>query len=410
MDIMLYAIPVFFILIGIELLVARWQHRQLYRFSDAVSNISCGILSQVGGVFLKALTVGLYILVYEYLRLTTIPDTWWSYTLLFILVDFIYYWFHRYSHEINVFWGAHVVHHQSEDYNLSVALRQSTFQGLVSGMFYLPLAVLGFNPISFVIIGTFQTLYQFWIHTEAIDKTWGWFEYIFNTPSHHRVHHGRNPEYIDKNHGGTLIIWDRMFRTFEPERAPVVYGVTTPLASWNPIWANFDYFETLGDEMRAMRWWDRLQLLWRKPGWRPAYLGGPLTVPPVNRTEQQKYDYPQPLSLYGYVAFQYALALAGTVGTLIIAGPAPFTLNGLALAALVCLGVASLGALTENKSWAWIVEPLRLIATPAILATLFGISTPLALTAVLVFSGTALIGLFWLFRHFNKHFSMGGWK
>ena len=128
--------------------------------------------------------------------------------------------FHRYSHEINAFWGTHVVHHQSEDYNLSVALRQSAFQGVISGMFYLPLAVFGFDPIPFLLINTLQTLYQFWIHTETIHKLPRWFEYIFNTPSHHRVHHGRNPEYIDKNHGGTLIIFDRLFGTFQDEEAP----------------------------------------------------------------------------------------------------------------------------------------------------------------------------------------------
>jgi sterol desaturase/sphingolipid hydroxylase (fatty acid hydroxylase superfamily) len=131
-----------------------------------------------------------------------------------MLIDMLYYWFHRYSHEINAFWGAHVVHHQSEEYNLSVALRQSAFQGFISAIFYFPLAILGFDPVAFAILGTFQTLYQFWIHTEAIQKMPVWFEFVFNTPSHHRVHHGRNPEYIDKNHGGTLIIFDRLNQNF----------------------------------------------------------------------------------------------------------------------------------------------------------------------------------------------------
>jgi len=128
MNIMLFAIPVFFLLIGIELLFAKIQQRELYRFSDAVSNISCSIVQQVGGVFLKTLTIGVYYLLYEYARLWDVPNVWWSYILLFILIDCLYYWFHRYSHEINAFWGTHVVHHQSEDYNLSVALRQSAFQ------------------------------------------------------------------------------------------------------------------------------------------------------------------------------------------------------------------------------------------------------------------------------------------
>lgn len=400
MDIMLYAIPVFFLLIGIELLVARWQHQQLYRFGDAISNISCGIVSQVGGVFLKALTLGLYILLYNIIRntgLPAVPDTWWSYILLFISVDCLYYWFHRYSHEISAFWGAHVVHHQSEDYNLSVALRQSTFQGLISGLFYLPLAVIGFNPITFVIINTFQTLYQFWIHTETINKMPAWFEYVFNTPSHHRVHHGRNPQYIDKNHGGTLIIFDRMFGTFEPEREPVVYGVTKQLASYNPIWANFDFFKDLGKEMRPMRFWDKIVALWQKPGWRPQVLGGYQAPPPITRQEQHKYDVSVSNSANWYILFQYIFALLGTVGFLMAAGKAPFSLEGATLATLVFVSVASLGAISERKTWAKWVEPLRLVAIPAAIFLLFGISTALLLTVFSVYAAAALLGIVWFF-------------
>jgi hypothetical protein len=152
-------------------------------------------------------------------------------------VDFCYYWFHRASHRINFLWAGHAVHHQSEHYNLSVALRQGVVQSLFSWICYLPLALLGFPTWMFLIMSSLNTLYQFWIHTEFI-KRMGWFEILFNTPSHHRVHHGKNLQYIDKNYGGSLIIWDKLFGTYEREDAPSDYGTTEPLNSWDPFFAN----------------------------------------------------------------------------------------------------------------------------------------------------------------------------
>ena len=372
MNIMLFAIPVFFLLIGIELLFAKIQQKELYRFSDAVTNISCGIVQQVSGVFMKTLTIGLYYLLYQYARLWEMPNVWWSYILLFILIDCLYYWFHRYSHEINAFWGTHVVHHQSEDYNLSVALRQSAFQSLISGVFYLPLAIMGFDPIPFILINTLQTLYQFWIHTEAIDKMPAWFEYIFNTPSHHRVHHGRNPEYIDKNHGGTLIIFDRMFGTFEAEKAPVVYGVTVPLETWNPIWANFHYYNSLRKELKNMTWGERLRALVEKPGWRPIRLGGPYQIPEVERKTTTKYHIETPKGISLYVFFQYILVLLGTVGFLLAAGKNAWAWQTIIMASLIALSVMNLGGLLDQRAWAKPLEYLRLVALPVVLWMMFG--------------------------------------
>ena len=209
------SIPIFFLLIGIELIVGRLKKEKLYRFNDALTNINLGIGSQVVGIMTKGLLFLAYLYLYEN-RIFTFENTWVTWLFLFLGVDFFYYWFHRASHEINAMWAAHIVHHQSEDYNLSVALRQSWFQGWFSWAFYLPLAVVGFDPIMFATMASLNTLYQFWIHTTTI-KTMGPLEWIFNTPSHHRVHHGSNPKYIDRNHAGSLIIWDRMFGTFQQE-------------------------------------------------------------------------------------------------------------------------------------------------------------------------------------------------
>ena len=243
------SIPIFFLLIGLEVLIQHFSKKKLYRFNDALTNISCGVTQQVSGVFLRLFGIGLYVLIYEYLRIWEIPSNWYTLIILFIATDFAYYWAHRMSHEINLFWSGHVVHHQSEDYNLSVALRQSSFQVIWTSAFYFPLAITGFRPLDFALMAALTTLDQFWIHTEQINKM-PLFGLVFNTPSHHRVHHGINPKYIDKNHAGSLIIWDKMFGTFQAEEETPVYGITKPTEHWDPVSAHIqpivDLFKDMG--------------------------------------------------------------------------------------------------------------------------------------------------------------------
>lgn len=235
---LLFATPMFLLLIGIECFIARYKKSSVYRLNDTVNNFSSGILEELGALPARGFIIFGYYYLYEHYSLFNFsPDSVLSWFLLWIGVDFCYYWFHRASHRNCFFWIGHSVHHQSEHYNLSVALRQGYFQTLTSWVFYLPLALLGFPTWMFVLVASINTIYQFWIHTQSINKM-GWFEKIFNTPSHHRVHHGRNPQYIDKNYAGSLIIWDKLFGTFEPEGEPVEYGVTEPLDTWNPFLAN----------------------------------------------------------------------------------------------------------------------------------------------------------------------------
>lgn len=215
------------------------------------------------------LAVGVYEVLFSNFAMFQLERNWLYWTALFFLVDLGYYWAHRMSHEINLFWGGHVVHHQSEEYNLSVALRQSSFQVVWTFFFYLPLAFAGFETTDFLLMSAFNTLYQFWIHTETINRM-GWFELVFNTPSHHRVHHGRDPKYIDKNHAGTLIIWDKMFGTFQEEEERPTYGITKPINSWNGVWANFSHYATMAHELKSIRSWsDKFRYLFNKPGWLP---------------------------------------------------------------------------------------------------------------------------------------------
>ncbi len=389
MDYIVLAIPVFFILIGLELLLARLRKTDWYRFNDAVTNISCGITQQITGVFAKTVLIVGYLFIYEHYRLFEIEQNLLTWALLFIGIDFFYYWFHRYAHEISLFWGTHIVHHQSEEYNLTVALRQSSLQGFVSMFFYLPLAWLGFHPIAFVTINAFQTLYQFWIHTKAIGKMPTWFEYIFNTPSHHRVHHGRNPTYIDKNHGGTLIIFDRMFGTFQQEEEEVVYGVTKPLSSWNPVWANVDWYADMWKDLKKpMSWGDRLRLLFQKPGWLPDHLGGYRAPTEVDPTKAMKYDTNISLQLNYYILFQYLLTLAATSLFL-------FNLDLFepwqqwSIGALLVVIITCLGGLLEHKIWGKYLETLRWIMTPAFL-------WPLGAAAMVAGGILAIVSLRWL--------------
>jgi len=287
----------------------------------------------------------------------------------FLGVDFCYYWFHRKSHEMNALWAAHVVHHQSEEYNLSVALRQSSLQAGFSWVFYLPLALLGFPPVMFATLVAFNTLYQFWIHTRAIGRL-GPLEWVFNTPSHHRVHHARNPEYIDRNHGGTLIVWDRLFGTFRREEQEPVYGITRPLASWNPLWANLHYWCELREKLRRIRRGsDRLRLLLARPGWMPEDQGGLQRAPAVDRASHRPWHVETPQALSAYVLVQFALTLVFTVGFL--HGQAAMASHPRILyAASIGAALVALCGLLERRAWAFQLEALRLVAG----ATLLGLT------------------------------------
>ena len=363
-DYIALSIPIFFLLIGVELAYARWRKEALYRLNDSVNDISTGILDQVLSVFTKALLVGAYAWVWERFRVSEwSASSPWTWVLCFLGVDFFYYWFHRTSHESNLPWGAHIVHHSSEEFNLSVALRQGAFQPLFSFPFYLPLAWLGFPPVVFLTCASFDTLYQFWIHTRAIKKL-GPLEWVFNTPSHHRVHHGCDAKYIDKNYAGTLIVWDRMFGSFQPEEEEPVYGITKPLASWNPLWANVHHWVDLARaSRRAPSTREALKLWWKGPGWQPPWvkeaLYGKPFVSPLTHGVAGKYDARPPAGMSLYLLLQFTLAILATTLLLFRAEQlAVAERAGLALA--VIWSVVAVGALFDRRGWAVACELLRL--------------------------------------------------
>ncbi|XP_011729341.2 alkylglycerol monooxygenase isoform X6 [Macaca nemestrina] len=229
------ATPFFISLMLLELVVS-WIHKGKSpgRLDDALTSISAGVLSRLPSLFFRSIELTSYIYIWENYRLFSLPwDSPWTWYLTFFGVDFGYYWFHRMAHEVNIMWAGHQTHHSSEDYNLSTALRQSVLQLYTSWIFYSPLALF-IPPSVYAVHLQFNLLYQFWIHTEVINNL-GPLELILNTPSHHRVHHGRNRYCIDKNFAGVLIIWDRIFGTFEAENEKVVYGLTHPINTFEPI-------------------------------------------------------------------------------------------------------------------------------------------------------------------------------
>jgi sterol desaturase/sphingolipid hydroxylase (fatty acid hydroxylase superfamily) len=281
MDVILIvlAIPVFLAFIGVEYWISRRRGRSDYRFADSIANLGNGIGMQILAAFFVPVSVGGYALVYRYCHLAEIsPRSVWAWVVLFFGVDLGYYVFHRCSHRINFLWAMHVVHHQSEEYNYSVALRQSWFDQLCTWIFYLPLAIAGFPTVMFLTMTTLNTLYQFFIHTRLVGRL-GPLERVLNTPSHHRVHHGVNPRYIDRNYGGILIVWDRLFGSFEPEGDEPLYGIVKPLGRFNPLWANVHYYVEMARLAAAGRGLERLRAWVAPPEWRPRALGGTVVVP-----------------------------------------------------------------------------------------------------------------------------------
>lgn len=291
MDFILYAVPFFFALIALELLADHRRGVSNYRVADAINSISTGVLSTTTGLLTKGIGLVTYAFAFKHLALFELSaDSVWTWVFAFVFYDFCYYWLHRLGHERNILWAAHSVHHQSEDYNLSTALRQTSTGFLLGWIFYLPMAVFGVPLLVFVSVAALNLLYQFWVHTRHIPKL-GWFEWFFVTPSNHRAHHAQNALYMDRNYGGVFIIWDRLFGSFQEEddNEPVVFGVTTPLASWNPLWANVQFYAQLwADARRAESTWDKLDLVHAHglaPGGRggqiPDEQAGPEPVPQI---------------------------------------------------------------------------------------------------------------------------------
>jgi sterol desaturase/sphingolipid hydroxylase (fatty acid hydroxylase superfamily) len=328
---------VFFAMIAIEWLVGRWRGRSNYRLNDALNSLSLGVMSQVVGLFTKLLVVGIYAWTYEHFAIVELPaDAWWVWVLGVVVYDFCYYWNHRLGHESAVFWAAHVVHHQSEEYNLTTALRQTSSGALLGWIFYLPMAVAGFPTEVFVVAAIVDLLYQYWIHTEQVGRL-GWFDRWFASPSNHRVHHAVNDRYLDRNYGGIFMAWDRMFGTFVEEDERCVYGTRAPLGSWDPLWANLEVYADLARKsLRAGRMRDRLLVWVMPPGWQPAS-GATWHTTHFDVSTVRRYDPPMGRAARTFALLQFTLVVLGTLPLLWYSGEMPFAMLCAASAAAIGL-------------------------------------------------------------------------
>jgi sterol desaturase/sphingolipid hydroxylase (fatty acid hydroxylase superfamily) len=307
MNLVVYAVPFFVLAIVVELVYGWLTQRNTYRLNDSVSSLSLGVLSQARRFVTLGVGGYVYYLVTEYFSLPLMDAShWFTWVLAMVLYDFCYYWLHRMGHERTILWAAHVAHHQSEDYNLTTALRQTSTGFLLGWLFYIPMYLLGIPAEVVVTVGALNLIYQFWVHTEHVPKL-GWFEWFFVTPSNHRVHHAQNDRYLDRNYGGLFIIWDRLFGTFQEELddEPVVFGIRGPLKSWSPIKAlTHVYVDMAQDSWRTKDWRDKLRVWVSRTGWRPADVAARYPREKNDLSTFERFDPKVPRMVAVYAFFQ----------------------------------------------------------------------------------------------------------
>ncbi len=370
MDLIALAIPFFLLALLLELAIDKFRGTGLYRPNDAINSLGAGALSTTTGYFTRLMPGIIWAWVLQDFALIDVNPEWFDFSpqglalwaLALAGFDFCYYWSHRFGHEISVLWASHAVHHQSEDYNLSTALRQTSTGFLFSWIFYLPLFLLGMPFEVFVTVNALDLIYQFWVHTQLINKL-GWMDRVFVTPSNHRVHHAQNEIYIDRNYGGILILWDRLFGTYQEELddEPVIFGVRKPLANWNPIWANLQVYNyLLFDAVRTKRWRDKFGVWFRRTGWRPDDIEALYPKQSADLSAFQKFDPPLKPAARRYVIGQFLVAAVGIlwIGSL-------YANEGAAAVLLPCLmlwaALYGLGVVSEGRDYAIQFEIVRLL-------------------------------------------------
>lgn len=360
--------PIFLLLIVAEFAWSRWRlakpspQRDYYQFADSVSSLSLGLLSQLLSAVTSLLTVAAYTALYEWVSVWQAPDfwsTWYGYALALVFYDFCYYWQHRAGHEVACVWASHSVHHQSQYYNLSTALRQGSGMFLWAWIFFIPMALAGVPPQVFLVVALVDLVYQFWVHTELVGSL-GWFDRVFCSPSNHRAHHAVNDLYLDRNYGGILMVWDHCFGTFQPEMPsePCVYGTRSPLNSYNPIWAHFQVYAGLARTSWHMpRWRDKVRVWFKPPGWTPP--AAPLATSPVTPSVASAWSFPPlyrptPLSLLrGAWALVVLVSIALVVAVFIAQAPSLSARATLAWVVSLVLALWLLCAFVQRNLQAW---------------------------------------------------------
>ncbi len=362
MDFVPYAVPFFLLAIALEYVWGRSVGRDTYRLNDSINSLSLGTLStaiKLLGLDLAGTVFSVVESRFAVFRLDA--SSVWTWIAALLAYDFCYYWFHRISHERSLLWAAHVVHHQSEEFNLSTALRQTSTGFLLGWVFYLPCFALGIPAKVFVTVASLHLIYQFWIHSRHIPKL-GPLEWVLVTASNHRVHHAQNPGYVDTNYGGLLIIWDRLFGTFAEEREqdPCVYGILGPLRSWNPLWANVHIYAGMLHDLRHTRGWgSKLRVLLGRTGWRPEDVSLRYPREKSDLRSFTRFDPPVPTAARFYVGLHFLALSAFSLWLMAVApelAPAPRA----ALLAYLALWLVTIGMMIERPLAGLRLEWLRL--------------------------------------------------
>ena len=402
--VLLIALPSFLVLILIEILYGIWTKKQTYTFMDTLSSLSSGTTNLIKDV----LGIGIILISYPFLRETlaiiTIQETILLYFVAFICIDFSSYWNHRLNHSINVFWNRHVVHHSSEEFNLACALRQSISSLIGFGaLFLLPAAILGIPHKVIIILAPLHLFGQFWYHTRHIGKL-GWFEYIFVTPSQHRVHHAINPEYVDKNLSAIFCVWDRIFGTFQEELddVPCVYGTLKPVQTWNPILINFQHNWGLAkDAWYTKNWFDKIKLWFMPTGWRPEDVSKRFPIEKIDVNNQKKYalNYSfkhKIIALFQFICLNVFIFLfLSSFGDLDVFSRVSYGI-------LIATTIFGFTSLMDGHKWAVIFEITRSVIGLCILlhpsqSLVWSIDTLFAL-GVTVYFAVTLTSTLWIFN------------
>ena len=358
MSLYVYAIPIFMLLIGIEVIVTAIRKKDFYRLNDAINSLSTGMIYVTSS---QIINFGIYAFVFHHFAIFSLDSqNWWVWVAGFMLKDFFYYWDHRYSHEINILWATHSVHHQSEEYNLTTALRQPSTGFLLGWIFYIPMALIGIPPLIYIVVSLANLLYAFWLHTRHINKL-GWFDRHFASPSNHRVHHAKNRRYLDKNYGGIFMWWDRMFGTFEAEDdeyEEIRYGTLKPLRSWNPIWANLHLYAFMfKDALRTSKFFDRFALWFKKTGYRPRDIAKPMKMPDI--FNYQNFDPKISKINKVYIVIQFALLAIVTNILVGLYNLIPYW-QSVYWVVLLCVNLVFIGWMLEAEERMLTYEALRL--------------------------------------------------
>ena len=360
-----YAVPVFFLMIGIEFIFGVIKGTNNYRLNDSIAAISLGLISRLPPL----LNLGIQGVVWTYvatnLNMSLMPkDSWVTWVIAFLFYDLCYYWMHRMSHEVKVLWASHVVHHQGEEFNLSTALRQTSSGWLWKWVFYIPMFMVGIPGEVFFTVAAINLLYQFWVHTEHI-KTLGPLELIFITPSNHRIHHAQNPEYIDANYGGVFIIWDRIFGTYIPERGDLkpIYGTVKPLRSWNPIWSNLEiYHQMIRDTIHTKTLKNKIKVWFSSTRWRPEDVYEKFPHVTNDLEDFEKYDPDANRTTKFFTSVQFIIN--SCISTIIIFTIADQSyLQSCMLAIMLVASTTLVTSIIENKKWGYQSELARSIFT-----------------------------------------------